>query len=48
MGTPYVSAAFVTFALVLAWDYLAPRLKLQRTRRDILARARREAARRQP
>jgi hypothetical protein len=47
MSTPYVSAAFIAFALVLAWDYLAPRLQLQRTRREILARSRREAARKQ-
>ena len=45
MSTPYVSAAFIAFALILGWDYLAPRLRLQRIRRDILARARREAAR---
>jgi hypothetical protein len=43
----YVLAAYAVFALVLAWDGLVPLLRLQRARRDILARARRDAARRE-
>ncbi len=41
----YVAAAYGVFAIVLAWDYLAPRLSLRRTRRQIALRARRESAR---
>ena len=41
----YVVAAYAVFAAFLAWDFVAPRLRLSRTRRDIAARARREAAR---
>ena len=42
---PFVSASFAVFAAILAWDYLAPRLKLRQVRRAIALRARREAAR---
>lgn len=42
----YVVAAYAVFALFLAWDFLAPRLQLARTRRAIVARAKREDARR--
>ena len=41
----YVTLAYVSAALVLAWDYLAPRLQLKRVLRAIDARARREATR---
>jgi len=41
----YVIGAYAVFALYLAWDFWAPRLRLSRTRREIAARARREAAR---
>lgn len=41
----YVAAAFAVSALVFAWDYLSPRLKLRRVRRAIQLRARREDAR---
>ena len=41
----YVLGAYAVFALYLAWDFWAPRLRLARTRREIAARARREAAR---
>jgi heme exporter protein D len=44
-GSPYVTGAYVVFALVLGWDYLVPRLRLRRTLRAIAARARRESAR---
>ena len=43
----YVTLAYASAALVLAWDYLAPRLRLSRARRDIALRTRREAARTQ-
>lgn len=39
----YVIAAYAVFAAVLAWDYLAPRLKLRRTRREIALRIQRDA-----
>jgi heme exporter protein D len=45
MSSPYVTAAYLVFAVALAWDYLLPRLRLRRAQRDILARARRDAAR---
>lgn len=41
----YVVGAYAVFAAFLAWDFWVPRLRLARTRRDIAARARREAAR---
>lgn len=41
----YVVGAYAVFAAFLAWDFLVPRLKLARTRRDIAQRAAREAAR---
>jgi heme exporter protein D len=46
-GSPYVLAAYAVFALVLGWDYLAPRVKLQRVLRAIALRARRDAARKE-
>jgi hypothetical protein len=45
MSSPYVTAAYLEFAVALAWDYLLPRLRLRRAQRDILAGARRDAAR---
>ena len=41
---PYVIAAFAVFAVVLAWDYVAPRLQV----RQQLRAARLRAARRPP
>ncbi|KAA2286154.1 heme exporter protein CcmD [Arenimonas fontis] len=41
----YVLGAYAVFAVFLAWDFWAPRLRLTRTRREIAARARRQAAR---
>jgi hypothetical protein len=41
----YVVGAYAVFAAFLAWDFAVPRLKLARTRRDIVLRAKREAAR---
>lgn len=45
MTTDYVGAAYAVFALVLGWDYLAPRIKLSRVRRAIALRIHRDAAR---
>jgi heme exporter protein D len=45
MTTDYVGAAYAVFALVLGWDYLAPRIKLARVRRAIALRIHRDAAR---
>ena len=45
MTSNYVLAAYAVFALVLAWDAFAPRVRLQRILRDIRDRAAREAAR---
>lgn len=42
---PYIAAAYAVFAVVLAWDALAPWLRHRRLKRDILSRARRDAAR---
>ncbi len=42
---PYVWSAFAVFLVALAWDGLSPWLKHRRVRRDIILRARREAAR---
>ena len=41
----YVVGAYAVFAAFLAWDYLVPRLRLQRARRAIGRRAARDAAR---
>lgn len=41
----YVIGAYAVFAAFLAWDFLVPRLRLVRARRNIVLRARREAAR---
>jgi heme exporter protein D len=45
IASNYVAGAYLVFAAVLAWDYLAPRVQLRRALRAIAARARREAAR---
>ena len=45
MSNTYVAAAFAVAAFVLGWDYLSPRMKLQRVRRAIRLRAQRDAAR---
>ena len=41
----FVAMAFGVFAVVLAWDYVAPRVKLAQVRRAIAQRSRRDAAR---
>ena len=40
----FVASAYCVFAAVLAWDYVAPHLRLASVRRAIALRARREAA----
>ncbi len=47
MKLDYVSASYLVFAAVMAWDYLAPRLQLARVRRNIGLRIRRAAAKAQ-
>lgn len=39
---PYVIGAYAVFVLVLAWDFVAPRLQLRRELRAARLRARRE------
>jgi heme exporter protein D len=41
----YVIAAYAVFAIVLIWDFVAPRLKIRSVLRDVRMRAKREAAR---
>lgn len=41
----YVIGAYAVFAAFLLWDFLLPRLRLQRIRRAIVQRAKREATR---
>ena len=42
MKIDYVGIAYAVFAVVLAWDYVAPRIKLAQVRRAIALRLRRE------
>lgn len=44
MKIDYVGASYAFFAVILLWDYLAPRLKLSQVRRNIALRLRRDAA----
>ncbi len=46
MKIDYVLSAYLVFALVMAWDFVAPRIKLARVRRAVALRARRDASRR--
>lgn len=41
----YVWASYSLFLALLLWDFLMPRLRMRRVRREILARQRRQAAR---
>ena len=45
---PYVTGAYAVFVLVLAWDFIAPRLQLRRQLRAARALAQRQRAVRQP
>lgn len=42
---PYVWVSYALFLAMLIWDFLMPRLRMRRVRREIIARRRREAAR---
>lgn len=42
----YVWTSFALFVAVLIWDYLTPRIRFARARRAVLARSKREIARR--
>jgi hypothetical protein len=44
LGLDYLGLAYLVTALVLGWDYLAPRLQLLRVRRAIAQRLRRAEA----
>lgn len=48
MRFDYVGVAYAVFAIVLMWDYVAPRVRLARVRREVRMRLRREAARKRP
>ena len=48
MTLDYVGGAYLVFALIMAWDFIAPRVKLSRVRRMIALRVRRETARKLP
>ncbi len=41
----YVIGAYAVFAIVLLWDFIAPRMKISQVLRDVRTRAKREAAR---
>jgi len=41
----YVIAAYAVFALVMAWEFIVPRLQIRRELRNSARRAAREAAR---
>ena len=45
LGLDFLGLAYLVTGLVLAWDYLAPRLQLARVRRAIAQRIRRADAR---
>jgi len=44
----YVVGAYAVFLVVMLWDMLAPALRIRRTFRDVLRRARRAAAKSAP
>lgn len=48
MQFDYVGIAYAVFAIVMAWDYIAPRVRLARVRREIVLRQRRDEARKRP
>ena len=47
MDNGYVLLAYIAFAVILAWDFLAPRIRLGQVRRAIVRRAARDDARKQ-
>lgn len=48
LGLDFLGLAYLVTGLVLAWDYLAPRLQLARVRRAIAARVRRAQGKASP
>ena len=48
MRFDYVGIAYAVFAIVLMWDYIAPRVRLAQVKRGVRLRERREAARKRP
>jgi len=44
----YVALAYAVFAVVLAWDFFMPMLRLRQVRRDITLRALRQSQRKNP
>ena len=48
MRFDYVGIAYAVFAIVLGWDYVAPRVRLARVLREVVLRQRRAAARKRP
>jgi heme exporter protein D len=44
----YVIAAYAVFAIMLLWDFLAPKLQLSQALRAIRLQRRRDAAKRRP
>jgi heme exporter protein D len=44
----YVIGAYAVFAIVLIWDFIAPRINIARTLREVRMRAQREATRTTP
>ena len=47
LGLDYLGLAYTVTGLVLAWDYLAPRVRLARVRRNIALRLRRAEPRKE-
>jgi hypothetical protein len=45
LGLDFLGLAYLVTGLILAWDYIAPRLRLERVRRAIAQRIRRAQAR---
>jgi heme exporter protein D len=48
MQFDYVGIAYAVFAIVLTWDYIAPRVRLAQVRREVALRQRRDTARKRP
>lgn len=44
----YVAASYAVFAVVLLWDLIVPMLRIRRTLRKVILRAKREAAKDAP
>jgi heme exporter protein D len=44
----YVAAAYAVFIVVLLWDLILPMLRIRRTLRSVMLRAKRDAAKNAP